>query len=85
MVFEPQLPHNRKTFSRVSRWRWMLVGTMVAIHVAGGLLAPVAYSEALLLPTFVAFVILLLAIEVKLFLVYRKDLLERRSSRQQGQ
>jgi predicted tellurium resistance membrane protein TerC len=80
MFFEPKLAHNRATFARVSRWRWMLAGAMMAIVISGGLLAPVQYIETLLLPTFVVFSVLVLAIEVKLFLVFRKDLSERRSS-----
>ncbi len=58
---------------------------MMAIGVAGALFSPVKYIEALILPTLVVFVILVLAINVKLFLIYRKDLLERRSSQQQRQ
>jgi len=76
--FEPQLPHHRAAYNRVSRHRVPLFGTFL---LSGALLiffAPVNYIEMLLAPLFIFFVILHIVLEARLFLIFRQDLLDRR-------
>jgi len=73
----PRLPHNQATYRRVARRRWYVAGTVMLLAVAVALLAPADLILALLAPLFIALVIGLGAVEVRLFLVFRRDQHER--------
>jgi hypothetical protein len=76
-VFEPELPHNRLAFRRVARTRWYVVGALAPVAAAATFLAEPAQMSWLGPALLGALFAGLGVVEVKLFLIFRKDLYER--------
>lgn len=77
-MFEPELPQNRRAFRRVARTRWYVIGALAPV---GGAITVLAEPAQLswLIPVLLCVLFAGLAlVEVKLFLIFRKDLRERR-------
>ena len=84
MPFKPELPHHRAAYDRVARSRWRALGVGMVVAAVIVFLVPVDYHLAILGPLFVIFVAVIGAVELKLVLIFRKDLLERRERLRSG-
>lgn len=77
-MLEPELPQYRVSFDRVSRHRWHVVGAFAAGMVIWAALAPVRLIESSIPWIFGSFALALVGIEVRLFLIFREDLMARK-------
>jgi hypothetical protein len=83
-VFEPELPQYRVAFDRVSRRRWYVFGASAVVVVLWGFFAPVGVIERSTPWLLGAIAVAFAWIEVKLFLIFRSDLLARKRTAEQS-
>lgn len=78
MSLKPELPHHRAEFDRVSGHRWSILGAAILVGLLIAFLAPVDHVPAAITVFFALLALAVVGLETKLFLIYRRDLQDRR-------